>query len=62
MMMMEIIAIFMIMTRSYEFNVPSNFLWSPEDEYGRGYAEEEDEDDDDEDDDDRDDNDEELEF
>ena len=52
----------MIMTRSYEFNVPSNFLWSPEDEYGRGYAEEEDEDDDDEDDDDRDDNDEELEF
>ena len=50
------------MTRSNNFNVPSNLLGSPEDEYGRGYAEEEDEDDDDWDDDDRDDNDEELEF
>ena len=45
----------MVMTRSNNFNVPSNFLGPPEDEYGRGYAEEEDDDDDDEDDNDRDD-------
>ena len=62
MMMMEITAIVMVMTRSNNFNVPSNLLGSPEDEYGRGYAEEEDDDDDDEDDDDRDDNDGELGF
>ena len=60
MMMMEIIAIVMIMTRSYQFNVPSNLLHSPEDEYRRGYAEEEDDDKDDDDEEERDDNDEEV--